>query len=119
VREVKPSTYFCNHCDTVFKLIDPTHVTVQREFCECGGAIAYQCRLCRTGICHGHDAWQETVFGDHSTVLDWVLQFTALTGFRWRIISVVEDRLLGEARERRGALQRIETALTEAVNDHL
>ena len=58
LQEVKPSTYFCNHCDAVFKHTDPTRVTVQREFCECGGAVAYQCRLCRTGICHGHDVWR-------------------------------------------------------------
>jgi len=69
VQEVKPSTYFCNHCDTVFKHIDPTHVTVQREFCECGGAIAHQCRLCRTGICHGHDVWR---IGDWDRVLGWI-----------------------------------------------
>jgi hypothetical protein len=57
VKEVKANTYFCDHCETIFKHIDPNQVTVQREFCECGGPIAFQCRVCHVGICAGHDVW--------------------------------------------------------------
>jgi ribosomal protein L37AE/L43A len=31
VQEVKPHTYFCSHCEGVFKHIDPTQVTVTQE----------------------------------------------------------------------------------------
>ena len=31
VQEVKPSTYFCNHCETVFKCVDPTRLTVRNN----------------------------------------------------------------------------------------
>jgi hypothetical protein len=57
VTEFKAGSYVCGHCDAVFKHVDPSRVTIQREFCECGGAIAFQCRMCHTGICQGHDAW--------------------------------------------------------------
>jgi hypothetical protein len=56
VKEVKANTYFCDHCETFFRYIDPSRVTVQRDFCECGGVIAFQCRVCRVGLCVGHDA---------------------------------------------------------------
>jgi hypothetical protein len=54
VKEVKAGTYFCDHCETVFKHIDPTRVTVQREFCECGRAVECQCRICHQGLCQEH-----------------------------------------------------------------
>jgi hypothetical protein len=57
VSEYKPGSYVCGHCDSVFKYLDPSRVTVQRDFCECGAPIAFQCRACRTGICSGHDVW--------------------------------------------------------------
>jgi len=63
VQEVKPSTYFCNHCETVFKHIDPTHLTVDNApaFCSCGNPIEFQCQLCKTGICLACDviAWRQ------------------------------------------------------------
>lgn len=57
VQALKADTYFCNHCETVFKHVDPSRVTAQPEFCECGGAIAFECRICHSKICRGHDAW--------------------------------------------------------------
>lgn len=51
VQEVKPSTYFCNHCDSVFKHIDPTRVTVGPAFCEHGNPVMLECQVCRTGMC--------------------------------------------------------------------
>jgi hypothetical protein len=51
VKEVKPDTYFCNHCETVFKQIDPSKVTVAPAFCSCGNPIQVQCQICRTAIC--------------------------------------------------------------------
>jgi hypothetical protein len=63
VQEVKPSTYFCNHCETVFKHIDPTRISVDNApaFCSCGNPIEFQCQLCKTGMCFECDviAWRE------------------------------------------------------------
>jgi len=59
VDEVKRGTYFCQHCETVFRYVDPSRVTVTHEqaFCECGNAVEFQCYLCRTGICGDHDVF--------------------------------------------------------------
>jgi hypothetical protein len=59
VDEVKAGTYFCQHCESVFKYVDPSRVTVTHEqsFCACGNAVEFQCYQCRTGICHQHDAF--------------------------------------------------------------
>jgi hypothetical protein len=51
VKEVKPDTYFCNHCDTIFKQIDPSKVTVAPTFCSCGNPIQVQCQICRMAMC--------------------------------------------------------------------
>lgn len=51
VQEVKASTYFCNHCESVFKHADPAQVTVGPAFCEHGNPVDVQCQLCRTGMC--------------------------------------------------------------------
>lgn len=62
-QEVKPSTFFCNHCETVFKHIDPTRLTVDNRpaFCSCGNPIEFQCQLCKTGMCLECDviAWRQ------------------------------------------------------------
>jgi hypothetical protein len=58
VTEFKPGSYVCGHCEAIFKHVDPARATVDRDFCECGGAIAFRCRVCHTGICAGHDAWR-------------------------------------------------------------
>lgn len=57
VQEVKPSTYFCNHCETVFKHIDPTRLTVDHgpAFCSCGNPVQVQCQVCKTGVCRDCD----------------------------------------------------------------
>jgi hypothetical protein len=52
VQEVKPGTYFCNHCDFVFKHVDPTRVTVAPSFCDHGNLIELQCQICKTGMCY-------------------------------------------------------------------
>jgi hypothetical protein len=51
VQEVKPDTYFCNHCDSVFKHVDPTKLTVGPAFCEHGNRVEVQCQVCKTGMC--------------------------------------------------------------------
>jgi hypothetical protein len=51
VQEVKPGTYFCDHCECVFKHIDPTRVTVGPAFCDHGNPVRVQCQVCRTGMC--------------------------------------------------------------------
>jgi hypothetical protein len=57
VQEVKPDTYFCNHCESVFKYLDPTKLTVENApaFCSCGNKIEVQCNICHKGICRECD----------------------------------------------------------------
>ena len=66
VSEYKPGSYVCGHCDTVFKHVDPSRVTVQREFCECGQAVTTQCCLCGDGLCRTHTEIQR------GTPLQWI-----------------------------------------------
>jgi hypothetical protein len=64
VKEVKPSTYFCNHCDTVFKQVDPgkVSVAVAPSFCLCGNPVTAQCQICHVstmcfGGCNATSSW--------------------------------------------------------------
>jgi len=54
VQEVKPNTYFCAHCEKVFKRVDPSTVTVTHrpDFCSCGSGnpIFAQCQVCRDDV---------------------------------------------------------------------
>jgi hypothetical protein len=50
-QEVKPSTYFCNNCDQVFKYVDPTRITVAPSFCDHGNPVDARCQVCGTGMC--------------------------------------------------------------------
>jgi hypothetical protein len=58
VKEVKANTYFCNHCDGVFKYVDPNRATVQSTpaFCPCGNPVDAQCNLCGSVLCSWCDA---------------------------------------------------------------
>jgi hypothetical protein len=58
VKEVKANTYFCDHCDAVFKLVDPNSVTVTNNpsFCSCGETVAAKCQLCDATMCVACDA---------------------------------------------------------------
>jgi hypothetical protein len=61
VQEVEPSTYFCNHCETVFKHVDPGRLAVSYVpgFCDCGSGkpVTAQCQACRSqAICEQCDA---------------------------------------------------------------
>lgn len=53
VQEVKPGTFFCRHCETVFKYLDPTRVTVDHtpSFCKHGNLVEVQCQICKAGMC--------------------------------------------------------------------
>lgn len=65
VQEVKPGTYFCNHCEGVFKHVDPSKVTVESRpaFCSCGNRVEYQCQVCKeTGLCWKCDVVLNTTF---------------------------------------------------------
>lgn len=53
LQQVKPDTYFCNHCESVSKLPDPARVTVEPAFCVHGDPIAARCQFCGTGLCAG------------------------------------------------------------------
>ena len=50
VAEVRTDTYFCNHHDGVFKVHDPTRLTVHQvqAFCRCGNPVTAQCSICHT-----------------------------------------------------------------------
>jgi hypothetical protein len=71
VQEVKPNTYFCDHCEAVFKYIPPGvqsagHVP---QFCAHGNPITVQCQVCRTGICRWQcdvvSAWQANKYSGY------------------------------------------------------
>jgi hypothetical protein len=66
VSEYKPGSYVCEHCDTVFKHVDPSKVTLQREFCACGQVVTAQCCICEKGLCRTHAEI------DRSTILQWI-----------------------------------------------
>jgi hypothetical protein len=53
VTEYKADSYICRHCDTAFKHVDPSPVTVtvRSDFCRCGNLPHGQCGTCRSGIC--------------------------------------------------------------------
>jgi hypothetical protein len=51
VQELKQGTFFCHHCEALFKHIDPTRITVQPGFCTHGEPVQVQCLLCHTGMC--------------------------------------------------------------------
>jgi hypothetical protein len=58
VQEVKANTFFCNHCDAVFKYQDPNRATVVQTptFCSCGNPVEIQCAGCEATICRQCDA---------------------------------------------------------------
>ena len=53
VQEVKPLTFFCSHCETVFKQVDHarTAATLAPAFCRHGEPIVRQCQICNAGLC--------------------------------------------------------------------
>jgi hypothetical protein len=57
VLEVKPGTFFCNYCETIFKYVSPNQVAVsyRPDFCSCGNQIQVQCNVCKTGMCWSCD----------------------------------------------------------------
>jgi hypothetical protein len=65
VQEVKPSTYFCDYCETVFKYVDTSRLRVEYSpaFCSCGNPIQVQCQLCKSGMC-----WQCDVAGSRAAI---------------------------------------------------
>jgi hypothetical protein len=63
VQDVKPETYFCNHCDSVFKYARPNRAgsaggcEVPAEGMDCCGVPAIgRCRICRRAFCLTHQA---------------------------------------------------------------
>src|ERR1022692_1936463 len=70
VQEVKADTYLCNHCEAVFKYVDPSKVTVTQEFCSCGNKVEAQCNLCHADICRACDVelLQRTMIVDVPTL---------------------------------------------------
>jgi hypothetical protein len=57
VQEVKPNTYFCNHCDAVFKHVTPSSTAVAGcEINGCGIAAIRRCSSCGLAFCASHQA---------------------------------------------------------------
>jgi hypothetical protein len=53
VTEVKTGTFFCAHCETLFRQasITDARVVASPDFCVCGNAITLKCPLCTALIC--------------------------------------------------------------------
>jgi hypothetical protein len=53
VQEIKPDTYFCNHCKNVFRYVDTSQTTVgdQPGFCGCGNPVEFRCQACKGVLC--------------------------------------------------------------------
>jgi hypothetical protein len=60
VQEVKPSTYFCNHCDAVCQHVDPTATPVAGcEIDSCGVAAVGRCHGCTRAFCGTHQGRED------------------------------------------------------------
>lgn len=71
VQEVKPGTYFCAHCESVFRHIDPSRLTVSHapSFCLHGNPVVCQCQLCGAGMCGACDVLQSAdPYGFHREI---------------------------------------------------
>lgn len=62
IQEVKPGTFFCNHCDNVFKYVSPSGAG-STGGCElpaggrnCGVPAIGHCRTCHRAFCRTHQA---------------------------------------------------------------
>jgi hypothetical protein len=63
IQEVKHETYFCNHCDNVFKYVSPGRPAESTGGCElpeegrpCGVPAIGHCRTCHRAFCRTHQA---------------------------------------------------------------
>ncbi len=62
VQEVKPETYFCTHCDNVFKYVRPSRTgatggcEIPAEGPDCGVPAIGRCRSCQRAFCITHQA---------------------------------------------------------------
>jgi hypothetical protein len=62
LQEVKPETYFCNHCDNVFKHVSPSRAgstggcELPEEGRPCGVPAIGHCRTCHRAFCLTHQA---------------------------------------------------------------
>jgi hypothetical protein len=72
-QEVKPETYFCNHCESVFKYVRPNR-TGSAGGCDvlvggshCGIPATGRCRTCRRAFCGTHVARVGKGFDDRLT----------------------------------------------------
>lgn len=57
VKEVKANTYFCNHCESVFKWVEPVGGAAGPVACgveDCGVLAVGRCGLCRIPFCDFH-----------------------------------------------------------------
>lgn len=54
ITEFKPATFVCNHCEAVFKYVDPTRLTVDVAKCACGFNSIAACVACSKPLCSDH-----------------------------------------------------------------
>lgn len=62
ITQVEPDTFYCSHCKSLFKYVDPRRFKVQVEgsFCSCGNRVEFRCQLCNKELCPECDVieWQ-------------------------------------------------------------
>jgi len=60
VRQLAADSYVCEHCQTNFRLVDPTKSTVVQKpsVCDCGLVATAFCVRCHKPLCEGHrESW--------------------------------------------------------------
>jgi hypothetical protein len=58
VTEFKPGTYICAHCESVFKVVDPSMPS--HTLCSCGTVVVGRCTDCGIAVCGHHSAlWHD------------------------------------------------------------
>jgi hypothetical protein len=94
LQEVKPGTYFCNHCESVFKYVRPNQ-TRSTGGCDvlvggspCGIPATGRCRTCQRAFCGTHVARvgkgsddqlvSESAYGVGSAYPDWCARCRAI-----------------------------------------
>jgi hypothetical protein len=109
VQEVKPGTYFCYHCDNVFKYVRP-HQTGSVGGCElpvagqsCGVAAIGRCSTCSRAYCATHQAHDLSTIGVLiQAYRDWCIECQQQRK--------ADERKLAEAKEKQQKEERVAAA---------
>ncbi len=109
IQEVKPETYFCNHCDNVFKYVSPKGAG-SAGGCElptggkfCGVPAVGHCNTCGRAFCSTHQAYDQNHIGVvFRTYRDWCVSCQQQRK--------VDERNLAEAKEKQRKEERAAAA---------